>query len=50
MLHTKFQVVQPEGSNEQDFEYFSMYFYAANTGPPSAGPFSTLGSSFEQTW
>ena len=47
MLHTKFQVFQPEGSSEKDFEYFSMYLYAANPGPPSAGPFSTLGSSFE---
>ena len=31
-------------------EYFSMYFYDMNLGPPSVGPSWTLGPSFEQTW
>ena len=29
------------------FEYFFMYFYDLNLGPPGAGPSSTLGPSFE---
>ena len=51
MLHTKFQTSGPSGSEEEDFEYISIHFYGSvNLGPPDAGPFWTLGPSFEQTW
>ena len=49
MLHTKFQASKPNGSEEEDFEFF-YYFYGLNLGPPAAGPSSNLGPSFEQTW
>ena len=32
------------------FEYFSMFFYGLNLGPPGKGPSWILGSSFEQNW
>ena len=50
MLHTQFQASRPSDSEEEDFEYFSMYFYGLNLGAPGAGPSWTLGPSFEQTW
>ena len=31
---------------KKDFEYFSMYFYDLNLGPPGVGPTWTLGPSF----
>ena len=34
---------------KKSFEYFSMYFYGSNLGPPGPGPSLTLGRSFEQT-
>ena len=50
MLHTEFQASKPRGLKEKLFEYFSMYFFVLNLGPPGAGPSWTLGPSFEQTW
>ena len=38
MLHTKFQAPERSGS-EEDFEYFSMYFYGSNLGLAGAGQF-----------
>ena len=38
MLRIKFQASKPSGSEEEDFEYFSMYAYDLNLGPPGAGP------------
>ena len=35
MLHTKFQVSKPSGSEVDDF---SMYFYGLNLSPHSVGP------------
>ena len=32
------------------FEYFSIYFYGLNLGPPGAGPSWILGPSFEHHW
>ena len=32
------------------FEYFSMYFYDLNLGPPSVGPSWSPGPWFERTW
>ena len=37
MLKTKFQEHEPKCSEEEDIEYFSMYFYGSNPGPPSVG-------------
>ena len=37
MLHTKFQASKTSGSEEENFEYFSMYFYGLNLEPPGAG-------------
>ena len=33
MLVTEFQTSKPSGSEEEDFEYFSMYFYGLNLQP-----------------
>ena len=33
MLHTKFQASKPSGSEEEDFEIVSMYFYGLKLGP-----------------
>ena len=33
MLVTEFQASKPSGSEEEDFEYFSMYFYGSNLQP-----------------
>ena len=48
MLHTEFQASKPSGSEEEDFEYFSKYFYDLNLGPPGAGPSWTLWPSFDE--
>ena len=45
-----FKHLSQEVLKEKLFEYFSMYFYDLNLGPPVAGPSWTLGPSFEQTW
>ena len=50
MLNIQFQASRLKGFEEEDFEYFSMYFYALNLGPHGAGPSWNLGPSFEQTW
>ena len=34
MLHTQFQTSKQSGSEEEDSEYFSMYFYGLNISPP----------------
>ena len=49
MLYIKFQTSEQSGSAE-DFEFFFIYFYGLNIGPPGAGPSCTQGPSFEQTW
>ena len=36
MQHIKIQAPEPSGS-EEDFKYFSEYFYGSNQGPPLAG-------------
>ena len=33
MLNIQFQASRLKGSEEEDFEYFSMYFYDLNLGP-----------------
>ena len=38
MLHTEFQASKPSGYKKKFFEYFSLYFYDLNLGPPDAGP------------
>ena len=50
MLHTNFQASKPSGSEEEDFENFSMYFYGLNLGPLGKEPSWILGPSFAQTW
>ena len=50
MIHTEFQASKPRVSEGEVFEYFFMYFYDLNLGPPGAGPSWILGPSFEQTW
>ena len=50
MLHTEFQESKPSGSEEEDFEYFPMYFDDLNPGPPGPGTSWTLRPSFEQSW
>ena len=42
-------MVQAQNPSEV-FEYFSMYFYASNTGFPGAGPFWIMGPLSERTW
>ena len=50
MLHTKFQDLSQVVLKKKIFEYFSMYFYDLNLGPPGAGPSRrTLGTAFRQT-
>ena len=50
MQHNKFQASLSQVVLKKIFEYFSMYFYGLNIGPPGAGPSWTQGPSFEQTW
>ena len=50
MQHNKFQASLSQVVLKKIFEYFSMYFYGLNLGPPAAGPSWNLGPSFEQTW
>ena len=38
MLHNKFQASDENGSEDEDFRIFSLYFYGSNLGPPVAGP------------
>ena len=38
MLNIQFQASRLKGSEKKIFEYFSMYFYDLNLGPPGAGP------------
>ena len=47
MLHIKFQT-SGQSSSAEDF--FFIYFYGLNIGPPGAGPSCIQGPSFEQTW
>ena len=50
MLNIQFQASRLKVLKKKIFEYFSMYFYDLNLGPPGAGPSWNLGPSFEQTW
>ena len=50
MLHTKFQASKPSGSEEEDFEIVSTYFYGLNLGPPGTRPSWTLVPLFKETW
>ena len=50
MLHIKFQISRPSGSEEENFWIHSMHFYDLNLGPPGVGPSWILGSWFEETW
>ena len=45
MLNIQFQASRLKGS-EEIFEYFSMYFYDLNLGPPGAGPSWLVGWLF----
>ena len=45
-----FKHASQEVLKEKLFEYFSLYFYDLNLGPPGAGPSCSLRPSFEQTW
>ena len=38
MVHTKFQATAPSGPEEKKIEYFPMYFYGSNLGPPDTRP------------
>ena len=38
MLHTKFQASEASGSEEEDFEYFSIYFFGLNLGRSGPEP------------
>ena len=49
VLHIKYQASEQSGFEAEDFEYFSMYCYSTNIGPPGRGPCWTRGPSFEQT-
>ena len=50
MQHNKFQASLSQVVLRKIFEYFSMYFYGLNLGPPCLGPSWTLCPSFEETW
>ena len=50
MQHNKFQASLSQVVLIKIFEYFSMYFYGLNLGPPCLGPSWTLWPSFEETW
>ena len=50
MQHNKFQASLSQVVRKKIFEYFSMYFYGLNLGPPCLGPSWTLWPSFEETW
>ena len=39
MICPKFQETEPNDSEEEEFEYFSMYFYGSDPGPPGMVPF-----------
>ena len=43
MLHIKFQISEPTGSEEENFAHISMHYYGLNLGPPGAGPSWFLG-------
>ena len=47
MQHNKFQASLSQMVLKKIFEYFSMYFYGLNLGPPAAGLSWNLGPSFE---
>ena len=48
MLHTKFQVSGPSGSETEDFFFYVFLLFEPRT--PGPGQSWTLGPSFEQTW
>ena len=48
--HAKFHASEASGSEEEDFNIFSVYFFGSNPGHPREDPFRTLGPLFEQTW
>ena len=48
--HNKFQASLSQVVLKKIFEYFSMYFYGLNLGPPCLGPSWTLWPSFGETW
>ena len=50
MLHTKFQVPEPSGSEGEDILIFSMYFCDSKAEPPWAGVFWTRGPPFAKSW
>ena len=50
MQHNKFQASLSQVVLKKTFEYFSMYFYGLNLGPPCLGPSWTLWPSFGETW
>ena len=50
MQHNKFQASPSKVVQKKIFEYFSMYFYGLNLGPPCLGPSWILWPSFEETW
>ena len=50
MQHNKFQASPSHVVLKKIFEYFSMYFYVLNLGPPCLGPSWSLWPLFEETW
>ena len=54
MLHTIVQASEPSGCEgdlkKKKKKKKNTYFYGLNLEPPGAGPYWTLGPSFEQTW
>ena len=50
MQHNKFQASLSQVVLKKIFEYFSMYFYGLNLGPPCLGPSWTLWPSLEENF
>ena len=50
LAHATHQISSQVVLKKKMLEYFSMSFYGSNPGLPGAGPFSTWGPPFEQTW
>ena len=44
MLHIKFQASEPSSSEEEDFEYLTMYYYGSNLGSPGIADILETGA------
>ena len=50
VLHIKFKVSKPSGSEEEDFRIFFYIFLWFEPRTPGVGPSWILGPLFEQNW